>query len=658
MHSNTLAIAVAVAVLVAHVQNTVAITHQHQHQYHSNNNINNNNNNNNNNNILISSEQQARLAAPFIQQRDHSHRDKLNDDNFLNDTAHFHSHNWKKRAQPLNPKFSDDSPTGSVSSPAGLAGATSKQSSLAPSDGVQPSSTTTRVIAQRAANPKATANKSATTLSTSSSSTKTTSSSSSTSTTSSTQVTTSSSSSVKSAQSSSSTPATSKNQVATVSSSTTASTTTSKAATTTTTTKATSTSQKASSATSSKNSALTLPTPPSSSCATMYTDISSGAVYGPGLGDFPMSPRPSTFVKRSGAKLTLDGETYRMVGPNIYWLGLDENVIPNPSYPDKGRVREAMAITVAMGGNTIRSHTLGISTGNSLSLWPSNGKTNAAAWDSIDYAIFAARNYGLRLLIPLSDNYAYYHGGKYDFIGWAGLSKSDGNQFYTSSAVVKIFKAYISVLLNHVNTYTGVALKDDPTILGWETGNEYGGYMLGGGAPPASWTSSIATYVKSIAPNHLVFDGTDGLVDSSGNLQNTGFGVSNVDGVTDHFYPALDWLLTKDKGLLASQTTKNYFVGELDWTGQQGGDTLSSFYTILEGMSGSGSMIWSVFGHDANCCDYVTHNDNYSLLYPNGNTKALQAQILLVVQHWYRMRGLTPPKTMPAVACPQPALKA
>lgn len=36
---------------------------------------------------------------------------------------------------------------------------------------------------------------------------------------------------------------------------------------------------------------------------------------------------------------------------------------------------------------------------------------------------------------------------------------------------------------------------------------------------------------------------------------------------TDHFYPAEDWLLTKDIGLMNGQS-KSYYVGELDWTGQ------------------------------------------------------------------------------------------
>ncbi|GAA5910192.1 hypothetical protein JCM8208_006754 [Rhodotorula glutinis] len=415
---------------------------------------------------------------------------------------------------------------------------------------------------------------------------------------------------------------------------------------------------KTSSATATKTStvALTLPAPPASTCQPQYTNTAGGAVYGPGLGSFNFLPRPSTFVKRSGNKLTLDGDTYRIVGPNIYWLGLDENVNWQVSYPSKQRVREAMAITVAMGGNTIRSHTLGVSTGHSKTLWPDAWSTNNAAFDSIDYAIYAARNYGLRLIIPLTDNYAYYHGGKYDFIGWAGADTSDASQFYWNDDVVKLFKGYISVLLNHVNAYTGVALKDDPTIMAWETGNELGGYMLGGGAPPASWTKDIASYIKKLAPNHLIADGTDGLTDYGGSLANTGMKVSNVDLVTDHFYPALQWLLVKDKNWMNSYPSKVFFVGENDWTGLKGGDDLDTFYSTIEKMDGSGSMMWSIFGHDDRCCDWIYHNDGYSLYYPNGMSSSMNKAAIKLMKHWYRMRGLTPPSALPAVACPQPEL--
>lgn len=55
---------------------------------------------------------------------------------------------------------------------------------------------------------------------------------------------------------------------------------------------------------------------------------------------------------------------------------------------------------------------MGISVGKSLTIEPTLGTFNDAAFDIIDYALFCAREYGLRVIIPFTDNYDYYHGGK------------------------------------------------------------------------------------------------------------------------------------------------------------------------------------------------------------------------------------------------------
>ena len=39
--------------------------------------------------------------------------------------------------------------------------------------------------------------------------------------------------------------------------------------------------------------------------------------------------------------------------PHYSWLCNDENVAPVNGYTDKGRIREALAISVAMGANTV-----------------------------------------------------------------------------------------------------------------------------------------------------------------------------------------------------------------------------------------------------------------------------------------------------------------
>lgn len=120
-------------------------------------------------------------------------------------------------------------------------------------------------------------------------------------------------------------------------------------------------------------------------------------------------------VTRNGTSLLVDGKVWKMVGPNVYWLGLDENVTPpagepfyaptKASYPTKERITEVMATVQALGGTVIRGHTLGISTGNPLSVVPEPGVVNEKAFDPIDWAVYQAGVYGIRLLIPLVDNY-------------------------------------------------------------------------------------------------------------------------------------------------------------------------------------------------------------------------------------------------------------
>ncbi|KAL7008705.1 hypothetical protein EMMF5_001967 [Cystobasidiomycetes sp. EMM_F5] len=53
---------------------------------------------------------------------------------------------------------------------------------------------------------------------------------------------------------------------------------------------------------------------------------------------------------------------------------------------------------------------------------------------------------GLRVIIPLGDNWDYYHGGKYTFLRWLGVSQDNyGAAFYTDGNVINAFKTYMSV---------------------------------------------------------------------------------------------------------------------------------------------------------------------------------------------------------------------
>lgn len=109
---------------------------------------------------------------------------------------------------------------------------------------------------------------------------------------------------------------------------------------------------------------------------------------------------------------------------------------------------------------TIRSTTLGISIGTPLSLKPSLGIFNPKAFEAIDFAIYAAKSYGLRLILPLTDQYDYYHGGIFTFLRMRGLnarSSSDFGAFYDTKGVVfGDFKNYVEMLIGHRSNLTGV----------------------------------------------------------------------------------------------------------------------------------------------------------------------------------------------------------
>ncbi|GAA5820854.1 hypothetical protein JCM3770_007269 [Rhodotorula araucariae] len=383
-------------------------------------------------------------------------------------------------------------------------------------------------------------------------------------------------------------------------------------------------------------------------------------------------PRPTSFVKKVGLKdkyLSLDGQPFIIVGPNIYWLCQDENYGPLGSYTDKGRIREALAIAVAMGANTIRALTCGISVGtylgkNPYNLEPAFGQINQAAWDVRDYVLFAAREYGLRVIMTLTDNYAYYHGGKYDHLNFKkGALANGGAAFYTNRAVIGAYMYYIGQFMIRVNSYTGVAYVDDPTILAWETGNELGGYINAEMWPPALWTSQLNTYIRKYDKNHLLLEltltrllGSNGFWNYTNNAAAPGIGSRYSQIMTDHGYPRNTGILSHEMGQLNSAYYgKNFLIGEYDWTSTQSSTPLATYLSLIESYKPNvGDMIWNVMGHDPQCCRFISHNDGYSMYYPNGNSSRSQANILLVAQHWYRQTGRPVPSALVGVACPQP----
>jgi mannan endo-1,4-beta-mannosidase len=225
--------------------------------------------------------------------------------------------------------------------------------------------------------------------------------------------------------------------------------------------------------------------------------------------------RRSGFVTRAGTSLQLEGKPFRYSGPNIEWLGLEAygpHDPQTPRYPSHFEVDDALDTAKEMGARVVRSQTLGDSVGCELCIEPQLGTFNPEAFKAIDYAIKAAQDRGIRLIITLAGDCAtctFSGPGKY--LEWT--KKRDPKAFFTDPAVIAAFKEHIAAMLNHQNALTGVAYQDDPTILARENCNRCGlGVVWTSSSrdltPYTPWIDIIGNFIKSIDKRHLYLDTT------------------------------------------------------------------------------------------------------------------------------------------------------
>jgi hypothetical protein len=351
-----------------------------------------------------------------------------------------------------------------------------------------------------------------------------------------------------------------------------------------------------------------------------YAPAPAGPAPDPAPSAVPDAATPAAagqYVTRTGSQLTLNGAPFRFAGTNMYWLALDDNT-PTVSYPTDFEIDDAMQTASTMGETVVRAWADTV--GCAQCIEPSLGSWNPSAMQSLDYAVASARRHGIRLVLTLVDNWSYFNGGKNTYTGWAGTSE---RAFFTDPAVIADYEAFIDHVVSHVDPYTNTAYNHDPTIMGWETGNEVWCQTCGGGSAQAqaeaSWTGQIAAHLKSVAPRQLVVDGL-GVQSSctSGCLNAAALSEPGVDVVDDHFYPMNVERLDADAAQ-ANAASRAYLVGEYDWDNHDGGDPLAAFLVAVESSSAAGDLPWVLIPHDS-LGGFQDHNDGFQFMLEDSST--------------------------------------
>ena len=386
-----------------------------------------------------------------------------------------------------------------------------------------------------------------------------------------------------------------------------------------------------------------------------------------------------SFVQRDATHLTLDGKVFRYSGPNLEWLGL-EGYGPHdpigPRLPSHFEIDDAFATASEMGATVVRSQTMGDTVGCAQCIEPELGRFNDGAFESSDYSLAVAARLHIRVIVTLIGDCATCAGGGIgQYLSWN--HEASAQKFFTDPTLIAAFERHVDTVLNHRNRYTGVAYKDDPTIMAWENCNMCGLIPMlshGNVAEVATWSQTVGAHVKQIDRRHLFLD-TSGIFRVYPKIIEN----SSSDIVSFEEYPHWNAAFSVPAGLAptsvktilgdATMVTaggKAFIVNEYGWD-RTNWATHEELKGLLDAMlhdpNISGDGFWALQAHAENFGFQAIPADSkdpvfavngecgewWALYYPGVKTLAMSAEDMgfraqLLRSHAYEMSGLAVPK--------------
>ena len=366
------------------------------------------------------------------------------------------------------------------------------------------------------------------------------------------------------------------------------------------------------------------------------------------------------FVKTSGTHFTLYGKPWYFGGTNAVFL-TNSDSFPGADIPEFFCIQANQGARVVRAAAYLNGYGCNMCTKTPEPIQPKVGVYNERALQRLDGIVAAAKANGIRLIMTLGNFEDQWGGMQWyvDEVRGNGNEMSGGDKhfFYTDPTIRAAYKAYAKKIITRVNTKTGIAYKDEPTILGWEVLNEphtKDEYERNGGAACAqspggcvpgklanTWINEMSTYIKSLDSNHLVSTGEEGYRSDGdttcchNNWINGGFkgedftkntALPNIDFATVHVYPD-HWQIDRsehtwigpnyiaDRAKVAHAAGKPIIMEEFGMeNGYMNRDSLLSYLTDTADANGyAGSLVWAVWSKNVPrvTCDGCSYDFQY-----------------------------------------------
>jgi endo-1,4-beta-mannosidase len=248
--------------------------------------------------------------------------------------------------------------------------------------------------------------------------------------------------------------------------------------------------------------------------------------------------RSDHFITVKGTEFYDGDEPFRYVGTNNYTLHMVE----------PASLEYILSWAEKLGLTVVRTWAFGETAKNEKDWagWEKRryfttapGQYREAAFKDLDAVLVSASKHHLRLILALSNNWADY-GGAPEWVKFFGLT--DKNDFFDKPQIKAAFKDYINHMVNRVNTISGVAYKEDPTIMAWDLMNEPWYQRDTSGKFMGLWIDEMSSYLKSLGVKQLVTTGMEGYRARNGtHYSGTDFILDqqspSIDFATFHIYP-------------------------------------------------------------------------------------------------------------------------
>jgi mannan endo-1,4-beta-mannosidase len=245
-------------------------------------------------------------------------------------------------------------------------------------------------------------------------------------------------------------------------------------------------------------------------------------------------------IKRKGDQLFEGDKPFRFFGlaaPNIQQNESQLRKDMMNRFPDEFEIRDILGALQRMGGRATRTFSLSVYSPNDkgVPVYIAARRTyNEEAFRCLDRVIALSHEYDVRLIIPFiaSQSFAGIRGVD----EFSTLSNKPNGSFWTDEEVKEDFRHFLDFILNRKNTVNGILYKDDPAILAWQLGNEFGSYSGDRGLDYNEWSKHIlkwsvemAAYIKKVDRNHLIME-------AGGADREEFINDPNIDVISDHLY--------------------------------------------------------------------------------------------------------------------------